>query len=130
MAHETVMPPALYDSTDRKYVHAIVSNGTLRISGQVATDEQGDTVGDDIETQTRQVFENIGHILDEVDLTFEDVVKFTSYLTDVDEDYEGFKSVYGDIFDDAYPCHTVIGVDALAKEEFLIEVECIAPVED
>lgn len=117
------MPDELYDSTSLNYTHAIVADGTLHVSGQVATDSDGNSVGDDIETQARQAFENVGHILDEVDCSFDDVVKVTSYLVDIHENYEGFKSVYDEFFEGQPPCHTMLGVEKLASKDWLVEIE-------
>jgi enamine deaminase RidA (YjgF/YER057c/UK114 family) len=122
------MPDGLYDSTERQYVHAIVADGTLHMSGQVATDAGGNAVGEDIETQTRQAFENVGRILEEAGADFEDVVKVTSYLVDVQGDYDGYKTVFGEFFDDPLPCHTMLGVADLADEAFLVELEVEAPL--
>jgi 2-iminobutanoate/2-iminopropanoate deaminase len=128
MTRTEVMPEGLYDSTERQYVHAVVADGTLYMSGQVATDADGNVVGDDVETQTRQAFENVGRILAEVDAGFEDVVKVTSYLVDIHGDYDGYKSVFADFFEDPLPCHTMLGVADLASEAFLVELEVEAPL--
>jgi len=122
------MPDGLYDSTERGYVHAVVADGTLHMSGQVATDADGNVVGEDIETQTRQAFENVGRLLEEVGADFEDVVKVTSYLVDVQGDYDGYKTAFGEFFDDPLPCHTMLGVADLADEAFLVELEVEAPL--
>lgn len=130
MQHTTVMPDELYDSTENLYTHAIVADGRLYMSGQVAIDETGGVSGDDIETQARLAFENVGSILTEVDLEFSDVVKVTSYLTDLRRDYDAFKAVYGEVFSDGYPCHTLLGVDELGKPDLLVELEVEAPLPD
>lgn len=129
MSRTDVLPDELYDSTELGYTHAIVDDGTLYMSGQVATDADGSVVGDDIETQTRQAFENVGYILDSVDKGFDDVVKLRSYLVDIHENYEGFKSVYAEQFDEPFPCHTMLGVDKLAGETWLVELEVEVPLE-
>ncbi|MFA9517451.1 RidA family protein [Halopenitus sp. H-Gu1] len=122
------MPDELYDSTDKQYVHAIVADGTLYVSGQIATDPEGNVVGDTIQAQSRQAFENVGAILDEVDLGFEDVVKVKSFLVDIHGDYDEYKAVFADVFDEPLPCHTMIGVEDLATEELLVELEIEAPL--
>lgn len=123
MSRTQVMPEGLYDSTERQYVHAVVADGTLYMSGQIATDADGTLVGADIETQTRQAFENVGHILEEAGAGFEDVVKVTSYLVEVQADYDGYKSVFAEFFDEQLPCHTMLGVAELALEGALVEIE-------
>ncbi|MEF8868986.1 MAG: RidA family protein [Haloarculaceae archaeon] len=128
MTRTEVMPEGLYDSTERQYVHAVVADGTLYMSGQVATDRDGNVVGEEIETQTRQALENVGEILESVDAGFDDVVKVTSYLVDIHGDYDGYKSVFGEFFEDPLPCHTMLGVADLADEAFLVELEVEAPL--
>jgi 2-iminobutanoate/2-iminopropanoate deaminase len=128
MTRTEVMPEGLYDSTERQYVHAVVADGTLYMSGQVATDPDGNVVGEEIETQTRQALENVGEILESVDAGFDDVVKVTSYLVDIHGDYDGYKSVFGEFFEDPLPCHTMLGVADLADEAFLVELEVEAPL--
>ena len=128
MTRTQIMPEGLYDSTERQYVHAVVADGTLYMSGQVATDADGDVVGEDIEAQTRQAFENVGRILEEAGAGFEDVVKVTSYLVDIHGDYDGYKRAFAEFFDDPLPCHTMLGVADLAREEFLVELEVEAPL--
>lgn len=55
---------------------------------------------------------------------FEDVRKVTVYLVDAPENREVYQDVYEEVFDaDPYPCHTILGVDVLALEEFLLEIE-------
>ena len=128
MARKEILPDTLSDSTELSYVHAIVADGELYVSGQVATDAEGNVVGDDIETQTRQAFDNLEAILEAVDRGFEDVVKVTSYLPNIHRDYDGFKAVFAEVFDDRLPCHTMLGVQDLAREEFLVELEVEVPL--
>lgn len=117
------MPEGLYDSIERQYVHAVVADGTLYMSGQIATDRDGSLVGADIGTQTRRAFENVGHILEAAGSGFEDVVKVTSYLVAVQADYDGYKSAFAEFFDEPLPCHTMLGVAELALEGALVEIE-------
>ena len=128
MTRTEIMPEGLYDSTERQYVHAVVADGTLYMSGQVATDADGNVVGEDIEAQTRQAFENVGRILEEAGVGFDDVVKVTSYLVDIHGDYDGYKRAFAEFFDDPLPCHTMLGVADLAREAFLVELEVEAPL--
>lgn len=128
MSRREIMPDDLYDSTQNQYVHAIVEDGTLYMSGQVARDPSGDVVGDAIEPQTRQALENVGAILYEADAGFDDVTKVTSYLTAIHDDYDGYKEVFADYFDPPYPCHTMLGVEALAHPDLRVELEIEVPL--
>ena len=92
----------------------------LFIAGQIAADSDGSTVGEgDVGTQTRQVFFNIGHVLDDAGLTFRDVVKFTTYIVGAgqvagfaDERVAIFPQIFGD---GPFPPNTLIVIDRLAR---------------
>lgn len=130
MARKAILPDGLFDSRRLDYTQAIVEDGSYYVSGQVAMDEDGELVGDDTETQARRAFENVGLILAELGKDFGDVAKVTSYLTDMEGGYDGFKAAYGDVFDEEpYPAHTMLGVEALATPEILVEIEVELPAE-
>lgn len=124
---QVITPDALYDSTERLYSHARVENGTLYMSGQVGRDSSGDVVGSDIESQTRRAFDNVGVILETVDEDFTSIAKITSYFTDIQSDFSAYKRVWDDIFEEPYPAHTAIGVEALATPELRLELEAEIP---
>ena len=116
------------------YNHALIVEPGRRlmfVAGQVAVNEQGDTVGaGDLAAQIRQVFHNIGQVLGSADASFENVVQFTTYMvrTQKVEDFisgrrEAFAAIYPN---EDYPTNTLLIIDGLVREEFLIEVEAIA----
>jgi 2-iminobutanoate/2-iminopropanoate deaminase len=130
MRRRVVEPENLADTTRHHFSPAIVAGGTLYVSGQVGTDEHGNYVGDDIESQTRQAFENVETVLREVGRELEDVVKVTSYVVDISARYEAFQSVYRDVFStEPFPCHTAVGVESLASETPLVELEIEVPLD-
>ena len=103
----------------------------LFIAGQVAVDLNGSPVGvGDMAAQTRQVFENLGGILESVGATFSNVVEFTTYVVGRDsvQAYIAARTeVYPEIFPDAdYPPNTLLVVDGLVREEFLLEIKAVA----
>lgn len=150
MEDQIILPDELSDSTARLYTHARVANGTLYMSGQVGwegseadaeteIDESdrpgvdyregdGEVPDTDIRSQARQAFENVEIILAEVDKELADIRKVTSYFTDIDRDFGGYKTVWGELFDEPYPAHTAIGVDSLAAEDLLLEIEAEVPL--
>lgn len=115
------------------YAHALrVRAGELLfIAGQVAVDRSGAVVGkNDFRAQTMQVFANLHAVLAEVGATFEHIVQFTTFLVR-SQDIEAFFAVrqerYPQMFPSgAYPPNTLLIIDRLVKEEFLIEIEAIA----
>ncbi len=126
-----INPPELKDARSIGYNHAIVQDGTFYMAGQVAMDGDSEVVAGDIEGQARKVWENIGILLDEVDREYADIAKVTTHIIDPQEHYDGYKEVYWEVFGDGpYPCHTVLGVESLAHEEYLVEVEVEVPLAD
>ena len=115
------------------YSHVVtVRPGRLAfIAGQVAVDEEGNTVGaGDLPSQTRQVFQNLERVLDSVDATFDSVVKFTTYIVR-GQSVEGFTAgrteVFSRIFPDGdYPPNTLLFIDRLVHDDLLVEIEAIA----
>lgn len=103
----------------------------VAIAGQLAVDEDGAVVGGgSLEDQARQAFVNLGHALTSANMTFADVLKFTTYLTRADL-IEPFYTVREEIFADLYPQrnypgNTLLVVSRLVREEFLIEIEALA----
>ena len=98
------------------------------ISGIVALDADGNvTAPGDMETQTRQVFDRIGELLAEAGAGFEDVVKITTFVTDMSQ-YADFSKVRGEVFQNGYPASATVGVSALVFEGLVVEVEAIAVV--
>ncbi|WP_435345661.1 RidA family protein [Haloarchaeobius sp. HRN-SO-5] len=120
----------LVDSTGIGYSQGRVVNGVLYTSGQVGWDADFEVAGEDVESQTRRAFENVEILLSEVDRDLTDVVKVTGYVVDPATRVESFLDVWNEVFDEEpYPCLTIIGVDQLAQESFLVEVEAEVPLE-
>ena len=103
----------------------------LFIAGQVAVDLDGNPVGTgDAIAQTRQVFENLGGALESVGATFSNVVEFTTYVVGRDS-AQGFiagrAEVFPTIFPEGdYPPNTLLVINGLVREEFLVEVAAVA----
>jgi enamine deaminase RidA (YjgF/YER057c/UK114 family) len=103
----------------------------LFIAGQLATDAGGTTVGaDDFDTQCRQVFANIAAALSSQGANFANVVEFTTYLVH-SQDVAKFMAYRLREFprffpSGAYPPNTLLIVDRLVQEPFLIEVQTVA----
>jgi enamine deaminase RidA (YjgF/YER057c/UK114 family) len=101
------------------------------ISGQLATGLDGKVVGaDDFDAQMKQVFSNIEAALRSVGATFANVVQFTTYLVH-SQDVANFRRVREQLFPTMFPTHryppnTLLVVDRLVQEIFLIEIETIA----
>jgi len=126
-----INPPELKDARGIGYNHAVVDGGQFYMAGQVAMDADSNVVGDDIETQARKAYENVGILLDAVGKAFADVAKVTTHVVDPAEHYyDGYKQVYWETFEEPYPCHTVLGHDQLANEGYLVEIEVEVPLSE
>ena len=98
------------------YNQAVLNGNTLYTSGQVAINPQtGALVLDDIKTETEQVMQNLKAILDEVNMTFEHVIKTTIFLNDMNN-FAQVNEVYGSYFNEATaPARETVAVAALPK---------------
>lgn len=106
------------------YSQAIMVNDTLYASGQIAINpETGEFVDGDINVQTEQVCKNIKAILEESEMTFENVVKTTCFLAYI-SDFPNFNKVYSEYFV-SNPARSCVAVKELPKNA-LVEVEIIA----
>lgn len=108
------------------YNQAILHNGTLYISGQIALDPvSGALVLEDIEKETHQVMKNIKAVLTEAKLSFADVIKCSIFVSDMGN-YGRINAVYAEYFDEATaPARELVEVSNLPKY-VNIEISVIA----
>ena len=110
----------------RPYSPALKVGDYLYISGQVAIDAQGKTVGaGDPVAQARQAFENIKELLEAAGGTMDDIVFLMIYVTDI-RHYFTFGELRKEYFKPPYPACTAIGVTGLAQEDWCVEIEATA----
>ena len=108
------------------YSQAIVFNGMLYTSGQIAINpETGSIDGATIEEQTEQVMQNLKAVLEEAGTSFENVIKTTCFLVDM-KDFATFNGIYGKYFTEK-PARSCVAVKELPKGA-LCEVEIIAKI--
>lgn len=107
------------------YSQAIAAGNFVFTSGQVPIDPaQGKIVATSIEAQTEQVMHNLSAVLDEAGLTFENVVKTTCFLSNMN-DFAAFNGVYQTFFVDNPPARSCVQVAKLPLDA-KVEVEVIA----
>ncbi|HET7876296.1 MAG TPA: RidA family protein [Methylomirabilota bacterium] len=108
------------------FVHVVRAGRLVFVSGCVATDENGRTVGgDDVIAQARQVHENLKRCLAAAGATFADVCKVTVFLRDV-ADREKVNTVRREYFGPSRPASTLIEISRLVREDLLLEIEAFA----
>lgn len=108
------------------YNQAVLSGNTLYTSGQIALHpETGVLVLDDIETETKQVMENMKAVLKAANMTFENVIKSSIFISDMNN-FGTINEVYGSYFDDANaPARETVEVARLPKD-VNVEISMIA----
>jgi enamine deaminase RidA (YjgF/YER057c/UK114 family) len=114
------------------YSHVGKAAGTdlLFVAGQLSVAADGSVAGKgDFAAQFHQVFSNLGDVLKGLECDFNDVVKFTTFLVhsqDIDQFMELRAALFPKLFKGPlYPPNTLLVVDRLVKEAFVIEVEAI-----
>lgn len=108
------------------YNQAILVENTLYTSGQIAINPaNGELVLDSIEIETEQVMQNLKAILEEVDMTFSNVIKSTIFISDMGN-FARINEVYGKYFDEkTAPARETVQVACLPKN-VNIEISVVA----
>ena len=100
------------------------ANKIIFLSGQIALDPAtGQLVNGGIEAETKQTLKNIDAILKEIGATFENVVKSTIFLTDIN-DFTAVNQIYGSMFRQSPPARSTVEVSRLPRDA-KVEIECI-----
>jgi 2-iminobutanoate/2-iminopropanoate deaminase len=106
------------------YSQAVTYGGMLWTSGQIPLRADGTMVEGGIEEQTHQVFQNLQAVLKEAGATFQDVVKATVFIQDMNQ-FAQVNEIYASYFADHKPARSTVQVARLPKDA-LIEIELIA----
>ncbi|HIK50970.1 MAG TPA: RidA family protein [Oscillatoriales cyanobacterium M59_W2019_021] len=113
------------------YNQAIAASGeTLFVAGQIAIDPKTNQLipTDDVSQQTEQVMANLSAILEAAGASFNDVVKTTVFLKDMNN-FAAVNAVYAKYFDEATaPARACVEVARLPKD-VLVEIDCIAVID-
>lgn len=111
------------------YSQAIETDQAVFVSGQMGIDPATGALVEGKEAQFKQIFKNISVILAQAGCTFDNVVKTTTFVTDI-ADFALFNSIYANYFQEPYPARIVVQVSALPKAGALAETEVIARKDD
>lgn len=98
------------------YNQAVLTGNTLYTSGQIAINpETGELVTNEIKAETELVMQHLKAILEEAEMTFENVIKTTIFLSDMNN-FAQVNEVYGSYFnEDTAPARETVAVAALPK---------------
>ena len=106
------------------YSQAVIINGMVYTSGQIALTSEGEFLNLDIEVQTRQVLTNLSEVLKSAGSSLDKVVKTTIFLQNM-SDFESVNKIYAEFFKEHKPARSTVAVQKLPKNA-LIEIEAIA----
>jgi enamine deaminase RidA (YjgF/YER057c/UK114 family) len=134
MPRKAINPQSMYPSVQFGFSHATESGAgrTLHLAGQVAWDKELNLVGPgDLAAQARQALENLKTVLSECGATPADVVRLRTYVVNYSADaIPAIGAALAEFYGDVTPAaNTLLGVQALAMPEFLIEIEATAVVD-
>ncbi len=106
------------------------SSKMILLSGQVPLDPEGNLVGNNVEEQSRQVFENMENILKEYGATGKDIIKLGIFITDISKtpDFRKVRDMHVNLQNP--PVSSLIEVSRLFRDDVLIEVEATAVIKN
>ena len=106
------------------YSAGVATEELVFLSGQLGADMDGNLVSEDVVEQTQKAFENIGVLLEASGLTYDDIVKTTVLLADMN-DFSKVNEEYAKYFNGIFPARSCFEVAKLPKNA-KVEIECIA----
>lgn len=133
MPRTNLDPDTVFDSRQYGFSQAVVTGGGRRVvlSGQVATDPDERTIGDDLATQLPIVFDNIERVLAAAGAALSDVVVLRIYLVEAVRDQQ--QAVTDELlrrFPDDPPATSWLVISGLSEPGWLVEIEAEAEVVD
>ncbi|MCD6432549.1 MAG: RidA family protein [Sulfurimonas sp.] len=108
------------------YSQAVVVNGMVYTSGQIALTPDGVMLGGDVIIQTKQVLKNLKAVLEEAGSSMSSVVKTTIFIADMD-DFGVINEIYEEAFGSHKPARATVAVKTLPKNA-LVEIDAVALV--
>ncbi len=106
------------------YSQAVVANGMVFTSGQIALTPEGVMLENDVTIQTIQVLKNLAAVLEEAGSSLSDVLKTTIFLADMD-DFAVVNGLYAEAFGEHKPARSTVAVKTLPKNA-LVEIDAVA----
>jgi len=108
------------------YSRAVKVGNTIEVTGTVAADDSGNTVGiNDAYAQAKFALQKIEKVLIQAGATLQDVVRTRMFVTDISR-WQEYGRAHGEFFKDIMPCTSMIEVKGLIDPEYLIEIEATA----
>jgi len=108
------------------YSQAVVANGMVFTSGQIALTPEGVMLENDVVSQTKQVLKNLQAVLEEAGASMQSVIKTTIFLDSMD-DFATVNEIYAEAFGSHKPARSTVAVKTLPKNA-LVEIDAVALV--
>lgn len=108
------------------YSQAVVANGMVFTSGQIALTPEGVMLENDVTVQTKQVLKNLQAVLEEAGASMQSVIKTTIFLDSMD-DFATVNEIYAQAFGSNKPARSTVAVKTLPKNA-LVEIDAVALV--
>jgi enamine deaminase RidA (YjgF/YER057c/UK114 family) len=108
-----------------QYSPAVMANGLVFIAGQIGLRADG-SIPEDPKEQIDVAFKRIEAVLKHLDLDFTDVVELVSYHVDVGSNLAAFREVKERYIRSDFPAWTILGIAALTRPEFIVEIKVVA----
>ncbi|MCD6173155.1 MAG: RidA family protein [Sulfurimonas sp.] len=108
------------------YSQAVIANGMVYTSGQIALTPEGAMLENDVVIQTKQVLKNLQAVLEEAGSSMQQVVKTTIFIASMD-DFAVINEIYEEAFGSHKPARATVAVKTLPKNA-LVEIDAVALV--
>ena len=111
------------------YSRAVRMGNIIEVTGTVATDDNGNVVGENNPyLQTKYAIQKIEKVLERAGASLNDVIRTRMFVTDISK-WEEYGKAHGEFFGAIKPCTTMIEVSRLISPEYMVEIEASAIVE-
>ena len=108
------------------YSRAVKIGNLVEVTGTVAAGEDGKVVGkEDAYVQTKYIYEKIRAVLERAGASMKDVIRVRMYVTDISR-WQEYGKAHSEFFREIKPCNTMVEVNALIEQDYLIEIEATA----
>jgi|SRR5581483_1178361 len=105
------------------YSRAVLIKNNMYVSGTTSIDQKGNTIGSTVYDQTKYCIEKIKYVVEREGFSLKDVITVRAFLINM-QDLDGFDKAFKEFFFETKPTCTIVGINALVKEDLLIEIEC------
>lgn len=112
------------------YSRAVKIGNIIEVTGTVASGDDGNVVGKgDAYAQTKFIYQKIEKVLQRAGAEMKDVVRVRMFVTDIAR-WQEYGKAHSEFFKDIKPCNTMVEVSALIEQDYLIEIEATAILDE